>query len=86
MHHRQLLRRRPSIDPATSAVVTDPIAAIGRHGIVVDIGDNRDIYIRDRPIVPKPIMIPISAVIAAAGVSKAVVDAAVVANVRTPVT
>ena len=85
MHHGQLLRRGPRVDSAAPTVVTDAIAAIVRHLIVVNIVNNGGIHIRYRAVVVKPAVIPISAVIATAGVSKAIIDAAVVADMRTPV-
>jgi hypothetical protein len=83
-HHSQLLSRGPRLDSATPAVVTDAIAAVFPHLIVVNVVDGRG-HVGHRAVVVQSAVIPISAVIATARISIAVVDAAVVTNVRTPV-
>ncbi len=85
MHHRQLLWRGPRLNSAAPAVVADPIAAVVWHLIVVNIVNDVDVNIRYRAVVVQPALIPIGAVIAAAGISITVIDAAIVADVRTPV-
>jgi len=86
MHHSQLLRRRPRIDSATSAVKADPAAASVRHLVVVNIMNGGGINICHGAVIGKPALIPICAVVATPRVSIAVIDAAVVTNMRTPVT
>jgi hypothetical protein len=86
MHHGQLLWRGPRLNSAAPAVVADPIAAVVWHLVVVDIVNDVDVNVRYRPVVAKPALIPIGAIIPAAGISIAVIDAAIVADVRTPIT
>ncbi len=85
MRYGQLLRSGPRINSATPAVVTDPVMPPMRHRMVVNIVDSRGIHVRHRAIIVKPAVIPIGAIIAAARVSIAVIDAAIVADVRTPI-
>jgi len=84
-HHGQLLRRGPGVDSTMSAVVTHPIAPAVRHRVVVNVVNNRNIHIRHRSVVIHGAVVPICAVIATAGVSKAVIDSAIKSNVRAPV-
>jgi hypothetical protein len=73
------------IDASSSTVVTDPRAVIDYDRLVVNIVHNRDVYVGDRAVVAKVSAIPISALIAFAGVAEAVIDPAVKSDVRTPV-
>lgn len=85
-HHRQLLARGPSLDPTAPAVVTDAIASvIIRDIVVVEIANPGGIHISDRAVIVNRTVIPISAVVASAGISIAVIDAAVVADMRSPI-
>lgn len=85
VQHSHFLRRWTCVHSAAPAVVADTIAAIVGHRVVINIANNRSIHICDRAVVVHRAVIPISAVVAATGVSEAVVDAAVVTNVWTPV-
>jgi hypothetical protein len=85
MHDSGFLRGRSSIDSTAPAVVTRAIAVVVLHRIVVDIVNDRGIYVGYGTVVINPIVVPVSAVIAAARVSKSVVDAAIVANMTTPI-
>lgn len=84
-HYCQLLGCGPGLDSATSAVVTDATAAVVRDIVVVEIVNPGGIYIRDAAVIVDSTVIPISAVIAATGISIAVIDVAVVTDVGTPV-
>jgi hypothetical protein len=84
-HHRQFLWRGPRLDSAAPAVVANPVAPVVRDLIVVNIMSDVDVDVRYRPVVVEPALIPIGAVIAAAGISIPVIDAAIVADVRTPI-
>ena len=53
--------------------------------IVVNIVNDVDVNIRYRAVVFNPAVIPIRAIISTARVSIAIIDAAVIADVRTPV-
>ncbi len=85
MHDGQFLWSGPRIDSTVPAVVAGAVAAIVRDLVVVDIVNDRCIHIRDRGVVVNPVVVPIRALIATTGVSETVVDAAIIANVRTPV-
>jgi hypothetical protein len=84
MHHGQLRRRGSQIDSAAPTVVTNPSAAIVWHLIVVNVVNDRNIHICYGAVVVNCIVPPISAVITAARVSIAVVDAAIKTNTRCP--
>jgi hypothetical protein len=84
-HHGQLLRRGLGIDSATPAVVTDAIASAVWNIAVVNIVNESGVYVRDGAVVVNRTVIPISAIVALAGISVAIIDAAVVADVRTPI-
>jgi hypothetical protein len=86
MRRSQLLGRGPRIDSAATAVVANPSALIVGDTVVVNIANIRNVHIRNRAVVVNSAIIPISAIIATAGVSETVVDTAVVTNMRTPVT
>jgi hypothetical protein len=83
--YRQFRSGGPRIDSSAPAVVTDPVAAVIRHRIIVHISDGLGIHIRNRTVVINDTVVPIGAIITAARISIAVVDAAIEANVRTPV-
>src|SRR6202167_345750 len=78
--------RGPRLYPATPTVVTDAMALIVRHLIVVNVVNDRGINVRYRPVVVNPALIPVSTVISTSRVSKAIIDAAVETDVRTPIT
>ncbi len=84
-HHGQLLGRRPRVDTTAATVVANAIAPVVRNIVVVNIVNNRDIHIGYRPVVVNTAVIPICAIIAAARVSIAVIDATVVPDMLTPV-
>lgn len=80
-------RPRSSLDAASAAVVAH-IVDDGRiidHFVVVDVADNRRIHVVDGPVVSEVIAVPIAALVAEANIAEAVVDAAVVADVATPI-
>ena len=85
MHDSQFLRRRPRVDSTTPTVITGAAAVIVRHRIFVDIVNDRSVYIRDRGVVVNTVVVPVRALIAATRISEAVVNAAIVADVRTPI-
>jgi hypothetical protein len=87
-HHRQFLRSGPHIYPALPSVITHAAGSLVWHAIIININivNGGGIDIGHRAVVPKMIAIPISAEIPAARVSIAVVDPAVISDVRTPVT
>src|ERR1700682_6224679 len=76
---------RAGSDSPRTAVVADTIHGVVDHGLVVNIVNVRDVHIVHRAVVIEGTVIPISALIAAAAVAKAVVDAPVEADMRTPV-
>jgi hypothetical protein len=84
-NHSLLLRRGPRLNAAASAVVTHSIASLVRHIVAINVVNHRGIHIRYRAVVFHPAVIPISAIVSTAGISIAVIDAAVIADVRTPV-
>jgi hypothetical protein len=71
-------------DAAPASVVGDAGVVVDDDGSVVDVGDARTDTI-DGAVVVEGIAIPVAAVIADAGVAKAVVDAAIEAYVAAPV-
>ena len=51
----------------------------------IDIFNYGGIYVRDRPVVVEVVVVPIAAVVAVTHITVAIVDAAVIADVRTPI-
>jgi hypothetical protein len=84
-NHSLLLRRRPSLDSTSAAVVADPIPSAVRHLVVVNMVNSGRIHIRYRTVIFHSAVVPISAVVAAARISITVIDAAIVSDVRTPI-
>ena len=81
-----LLAIRTHIHAAASAVITHAI-----HGVMIDDGsvvhvDVGDGHVIDATVVVEPAITPVPALVAVTEVSEAVVDAAVKADVRTPIT
>ena len=84
---RQFRRSRSYLDSARPAVEahTSSAPVIPADGTVVDVMLDRNIHVVDRAVVVEVAATPVTALIAEADVAKAVIDAAVVANVLTPV-
>jgi hypothetical protein len=89
--HNRFRRCRPSLNATRAAVIADACVRnvndfrVG-HVVVVDVANNRSIHVRNASVVSKVIVVPITAFIPAARVSMTVVNAAVEANVRAPIT
>jgi hypothetical protein len=85
-HGVEFALRGPHREPAVAAVVADAVVHIVvDHRGVVDVGDVGGVDVVDRAVVHEAVMIPVTAVVARAGVSVAVGNAAVEAHVRAPV-
>jgi len=69
-----------------AAVVTDPRIVVDDNGLVIDVGDVGDVYIGDATVVKEPVTLPISTVETRAGVPETIINAAVEADVRSPIT
>lgn len=82
-----LARVGAPLDAARSAVVADaaPVDVLDDHPAFVDVGDARDVHIGDGAVVIEAVAVPVAAYVAEADVAIAVVDAAVKADVRTPI-
>ncbi len=75
---------RTDSDAAVASVIGDAGAVVDDDGAVIDVSDV-DVHAIDRAVVVEVVSVPVAAVIAVAGVSEAVVDASVEADVKTPV-
>ena len=84
MHHGCFLRSGAGINAAAATVITGANAVV-LDRIVVDVMNAGSVYVRDRRVVVDAIVVPVGAVIAAARVAVAVVDAAVVTHVTAPI-
>ena len=84
---RQFRRPGTHLQAAPSAIETHTRAApvVIAHGAVVDVVHQGDIDVVDRAVVVEVAAAPIAALVAEADVAEAVVDAAIVADVRTPI-
>lgn len=82
-----LLRCWPRLNSTIAAIEAHAVAGVA-HSVAVDIGGVNDggIYIKDRGVIGEAIAIPASAVEAVAEVAVAVIDAAIEADFRRPVT
>jgi len=93
MHGSHFLRARLNRYAAVSAVIADAVG--GLHAVMniidddivlVDVVDDIDIHIVYVAVVIEVISLPVAAEVAEADVAEAVIDAAVEADVRSPVT
>jgi hypothetical protein len=73
------------VDAASAAVVGDTIAGVHDHGTVVDVGNAGDVNPVDGAVVIEVVAVPITAVIAVAGIAETIVNAAIETNMKTPV-
>src|SRR5262245_38205013 len=82
----KLLRRRLGSSSAAPAIEAD---IVHRHvfddGLVVGMNDDGPVHLSDGGIVEEHPVIPISALVAYASITEAVVDAAVISHVRPPI-
>ena len=76
---------RTSIDSASAAVVAHTTDIVVNDGLVVNVVNVGNVDIVHRAVVVESPVIPVSAFIPDAAVSKTIIDAAVEANVLTPV-
>ncbi len=87
VQHNQLCTDRLNVNAAFSSVVAYTRVVIDDGGVVnYDLVDDRMVIhvmhdvgvdIIDRPVVSEPVMVPIAPVVAASGVTKSIIDAAV---------
>ncbi len=83
-HASQFRGCRPPVD-ASRPVVTDPVnRGVVDDRAVVHVGNVSDVYIIDGAIVVKPVVVPVSALIAHAGVAVPIVNTAVIADMLAP--
>ena len=85
MHHGHFLWCGPRVNAATSAVVAHATIATAWHRIVVNVVHHRGIDVRHIAVISESAVIPVRAVIAPACIPKAIVDATIETNVRSPV-
>jgi len=83
---RSLLFRLNCTDTAVAAVEADAVVVVHDDGLGVDVVNVDDVDVVHAAVVGEDTMIPTAALIADAAVTEAVVDAAVEADVRAPVT
>src|ERR1700683_383145 len=76
---------RPSADSAGAAVVAYVRIVIHHDGFFVGVMDYRDVHICDRAVVGEDTVIPIPADESHSDISKAIIHAAIEADVRTPI-
>ena len=84
----QLARVRRAPDAVRPAVIADAavVDVVDDHGVVVDVGDPRDVYVRHRAVVVEAVALPVTAHIAQPDIAEAIVDAAIESHVGAPVT
>jgi hypothetical protein len=68
-----------------ASVVTDPVYGDVGDGVVVDVMHHGGVHVVDGAVVVEMAVIPIAAAITLAGVSEAIINATVKADVRTPI-
>ena len=86
MHRRQLRRMRRRPDTTRSAVITHAgVVGVAGHRAAVDVVHQRDVDVVDRAVVVEVASTPVTALVAVSNVAITVVDAAIVADVLTPV-
>ena len=85
-HGVELTLRGPHVQAAAAAVIADAVVhVVVDHRGVVDVGDVGGVDVVDRAVVHEAVMVPVATVVAGAGISIAVGDAAIEANVGAPV-
>lgn len=85
-HRRQLRRPRRCPDASGSAVITYAGAVrVASHRAAIDVVHQGDVHVVDRAVVVEMAAAPVTALVAVSYVAKAVVDAAIVADVLAPV-
>ena len=83
----RLLRRRPGSDPAFAAVIADVVhRSVVDDCSVVGVVDDRGVHMIHVGVVGEMTVLPTTALIAHPAIAKAVVDAAIEADVRSPIT
>jgi len=85
VHGSLLLRSGSSADSAVATVVADVRIVVDDDRFVIDVGYIGDVNVVHAPVVKEAVALPISAIKTIAGVAKAVIDAAVKSDVRSPV-
>jgi hypothetical protein len=87
MHRSFLLRRGSGIHSAVASVITHPShrRRVVDDGLVVDVVDNGDVHISYSAVVQEPVTLPTPAFEAFSEITEAVNDAAIEADMRTPV-
>ena len=84
--HRLGLRERgPEVDAAASAVVAHAVVVVHDHRAVVDVVDVDFVDAVDGAVIEEVVTVPVTAFIAMAAIAEAIVDAAIEADVRAPV-
>jgi len=73
------------MNPAVAAVVTDPRMVVDDNRLVVDVRDISDVNVGHATVVIISVALPIPAEKSGAGVTKAIIDAAVETDVRSPI-
>jgi hypothetical protein len=88
IRRRPFLSGRPSRYASAATVEADAgdIRIIDDYGFVIDVADVDGAEIVDSSIVGEDAVVPISALVAYATITETIVDAAVKADVRTPIT
>src|SRR6266567_7368523 len=81
-----LFRPGALINSAVSAVVADPSVALIDHRCVVNVVNHGDVHVVDRAIVEKVSTIPPPAFVTVAKVAVAIIDSAIKAHSRSPIT
>ena len=78
---------RARVHSAFSTVVTHAIVCrvVIDDGGVVDVANVRDVYVVNRAVVVKTVVIPAAALVALAKIAVAIIDAAVEADLRRPI-
>jgi hypothetical protein len=83
---RCLFRRAGAgVSSAVAAVIAHPVGRVVDNGLVVNVVNVRHVHVIYRSVVLEGSVIPISAFIAGTAIAVAVVDAAIKADMRTPV-
>lgn len=77
--------RRSGRNSAAATVIAHPRVTIDDDIAIVDIVDHINIYICYRPVVAEGAVIPPPSVVAMPGVPVAIIDAAIEADVRSPI-
>lgn len=85
VQNRNFRRRRPGIESAAPAVIADPGHGNIRNSVVIDVVNDGPIHVVNGAVIVEGSPVPISALVTVADITEPVIDSAIEADVRAPI-